>query len=480
MARFSKRACLLLAIILMVSALSPVAFAAQAENGDWQVYELNYSGKYPQSLQTLGNRIAITGLPEDPDCSFIWLMVLDGCGTKRHDEIKARSDDSSVQFAIPNSVSGTYELGVYYSSERYATYHELLSIEQVEFRSGTVMVPTSPALDLNLSFTSQYVPSENALEYYLRPSKGIQSDEEEIIRTAAQITSGISDTYAKALAIHDWVCDSIYYDFDVYYGRVQKDDSSALNTLKTGRSVCEGYANLTVALLRASGIPARKVSGYALGMSGGNTFPSDVLAGTGDSNHAWNEAFVDGRWVIMDTTWDSDNDYEYGNITSSGGCYRHRYFDISQWLLAQDHATVRAIVYKEMYLYIGYPEYYTDEGWKPLTSDGAVPLVVDGRTLIPIRPVIEEMGGTVEWTPATEYYLPRIVCKTYGYHAQMWLTWNQLYVNGEELSFDVPPQVINGRTMIPLRVLLEAMGCVVKWDDRADGWNGRITIGSVA
>jgi len=28
------------------------------------------------------------------------------------------------------------------------------------------------------------------------------------------------------------------------------------------------------------------------------------------TNHAWNEAFVDGKWIILDTTWDSFNYYE--------------------------------------------------------------------------------------------------------------------------------------------------------------------------
>ncbi|MEE0944082.1 MAG: copper amine oxidase N-terminal domain-containing protein [Clostridia bacterium] len=37
-------------------------------------------------------------------------------------------------------------------------------------------------------------------------------------------------------------------------------------------------------------------------------------------------------------------------------------------------------------------------------------------------------------------------------------------LNGEALSFDVPPQVINERTMVPVRAIFEALGAVVNWE----------------
>ena len=37
-------------------------------------------------------------------------------------------------------------------------------------------------------------------------------------------------------------------------------------------------------------------------------------------------------------------------------------------------------------------------------------------------------------------------------------------VNGSAVSFDVPPQIINGRTMIPLRAVSETIGGTVSWD----------------
>lgn len=38
-------------------------------------------------------------------------------------------------------------------------------------------------------------------------------------------------------------------------------------------------------------------------------------------------------------------------------------------------------------------------------------------------------------------------------------------VDGEKISFDILPQNVNGRTMVPIRAIFEAMGATVDWDD---------------
>lgn len=40
----------------------------------------------------------------------------------------------------------------------------------------------------------------------------------------------------------------------------------------------------------------------------------------------------------------------------------------------------------------------------------------------------------------------------------------KLIIDGKEIETDVPPQIINGRTMVPVRVVAENLGCAVKWD----------------
>jgi len=56
------------------------------------------------------------------------------------------------------------------------------------------------------------------------------------------------------------------------------------------------------------------------------------------SNHAWNEAFVNGRWVIMDTTWDSTNKYE--NAEFNKGNINHVYFDPTLKTFSLNHKII--------------------------------------------------------------------------------------------------------------------------------------------
>ena len=40
-----------------------------------------------------------------------------------------------------------------------------------------------------------------------------------------------------------------------------------------------------------------------------------------------------------------------------------------------------------------------------------------------------------------------------------------VYTDGTQIDFDVEPQIINDRTMVPMRAIFEAIGAEVNWDD---------------
>ena len=168
-----------------------------------------------------------------------------------------------------------------------------------------------------------YDVSASAVSHALKPRSAIDA---QIVAQADSIVKASMTDYQKLKAIHDWVANNIYYDWVQFETGI--GDNSALTVYRNRAGVCTGYSNLTRDLCNAAGIPCRYVTGFATGVGSDDTFPDvwsayNTYLNSGNyssfksfvkssSNHAWNEAFVNGRWVILDTTWDSNNEY-YAN-----------------------------------------------------------------------------------------------------------------------------------------------------------------------
>jgi hypothetical protein len=90
------------------------------------------------------------------------------------------------------------------------------------------------------------------------------------------------------------------------------------------------------------------------------------------------------------------------------------------------------------------------------------PVIKNGRTLLPIRPVIESLGGTVAWDSATR----KVTIKLGSTTIELWIDNKNAKVNGVTKTLDVAPQIINGRTMVPVRFVSENLGAKVDWDDK--------------
>jgi hypothetical protein len=102
------------------------------------------------------------------------------------------------------------------------------------------------------------------------------------------------DPYGRLKALHDYVADRIVYDVEAYRTR-RLPPQDAATVFRTRRAVCAGYAKLLEALGRAAGIEIVYVTGDARSRAAG-------LSGEG---HAWNAARLDGRWYLVDATWDA-------------------------------------------------------------------------------------------------------------------------------------------------------------------------------
>ena len=85
------------------------------------------------------------------------------------------------------------------------------------------------------------------------------------------------------------------------------------------------------------------------------------------------------------------------------------------------------------------------------------PTVVDGRTLVPARAISEMLGADVNW------YQPRREVSIELADISILLTIDSriAVVNGNNVELDVPAQVVNGSTIIPLRFVAENLGVYV-------------------
>lgn len=94
------------------------------------------------------------------------------------------------------------------------------------------------------------------------------------------------------------------------------------------------------------------------------------------------------------------------------------------------------------------------------------PVIKNGRTLVPIRAIIESLGGTVGWDGAAR----KATVALGSASIDLWIGKSVASVNGVQTPVDsanvnVVPEIMNGRTMLPLRFVSENLGCSVEWAD---------------
>lgn len=104
----------------------------------------------------------------------------------------------------------------------------------------------------------------------------------------------------------------------------------------------------------------------------------------------------------------------------------------------------------------------------------AAPEVTDGRTMVPVRALVETLGGKVEYQAGTDGDVIRFVIDGYAYEFATGSTTVKVSVtadNGkdtpkpEDIKMDCAPYIKGGRTYVPIRFISEALGYEVGWDN---------------
>lgn len=165
-----------------------------------------------------------------------------------------------------------------------------VDVREVADSCGTRLhVVNAPVGELRVEYSASVtgraepvaVEASDAIRY-LRPSRYAESDM--LAPTAGSEFGGVTDAKELLLKVSSWVGTQL-----AYVSGSSLPTDGAVRTLLQRQGVCRDFAHLTVALLRASGVPARLVAVYAPGLA-----PMDF--------HAVAEALVDGQWRVVDAT----------------------------------------------------------------------------------------------------------------------------------------------------------------------------------
>ncbi|AIQ52223.1 hypothetical protein R70331_12390 [Paenibacillus sp. FSL R7-0331] len=92
-----------------------------------------------------------------------------------------------------------------------------------------------------------------------------------------------------------------------------------------------------------------------------------------------------------------------------------------------------------------------------------LPLNKDGRVLVPVSAIFSALGAEVTWDQAAK----KITAVKGSTTIMMTIGSKTAYVNGTAVTLDVPAQIINNRTLVPVRFISEGLNMNVKWDAAA-------------
>lgn len=103
-----------------------------------------------------------------------------------------------------------------------------------------------------------------------------------------------------------------------------------------------------------------------------------------------------------------------------------------------------------------------DEESNTVAFQDQQPVIIDGRTLVPVRDVLESLDFNVEWNEKDK----KVIVSKDKNTVTVPLNSKTIYKNSQSVSVDVPAQIINDRTMLPIRAIAEAFDLKVDWDDK--------------
>ena len=267
---------------------------------------------------------------------------------------------------------------LYYVNIGYEAYGLSLAVsDNIIFKSGDkVYFWRNVNQDYNLESTSEMWTDEQSLKECLEPQNDVECDDPVIIEYSNRICKGAADDWEKVFDIYMFIAGEMAYDegeADADYGGYQ---DSALDVIRDGKAICEGFANAFVALCRAQGIPA--VVEFGIGFADYEEMTERVPDVEDWADHAWAAVYLGGKWHFVDPTFDMNRFVDSkGKVTTYD--YSTYYYLLPLEAFSNDHRILDADTRH------GIPSagYCGDYATYEITRDGVCYIKGDGTIKMP-------------------------------------------------------------------------------------------------
>ena len=107
------------------------------------------------------------------------------------------------------------------------------------------------------------------------------------------------------------------------------------------------------------------------------------------------------------------------------------------------------------------PEITVKIDGKKMTPKDMPAVSIEGRTVLPMRQIATELGCEVVWNEAAQ----QVYVINDKYTLVFTINNKTGQQNGKNFTMDVPPMIVNDRTMLPVRALATALDLDITWDD---------------
>jgi len=224
------------------------------------------------------------------------------------------------------------------------------------------------------------------------------------------------------------------YNSSIHWGRILSKNNVMQSDYIINRAVSKSY---TVFFDANGGTVSPSSSTVKAGGKYG-TLPTPVREGY--TFDGWFTAAEGGAKVVPGSTFSANADQTL---------YAH-------WTKIPQPAGENTIVIK-----LGNPQFEVNGVKTYFDNAGTKPIIINGRTMIPVRAVIEAMGGLVGWNEKVSTASCTIGDKTLYLQINNPTAWDK---DGKQVNLDSAPVIVNARTLLPIRFVVEYFGAQVAWD----------------